>query len=362
MALGTETTVFDMAVIGAGPAGCQAAVSAAHQTRHVALVDGGAVSLRRGRHFWAKSVKIVDAPVFPGITGPALNRSLQEWIAIQPERDVSLDGRTRRVGIRRLPAFVTNVDRNSDGTLAITIATSILPGNGAEPPTETFAARTLVVASGFEDAWPDIEVDLSAERTYQRYGVVFRYAGNRRGWHVCVRCDGHLHLDQTLAIVGVGDYIFDVVHGAQDFTRHMTVFTNGRPHGMSEGVLAEMTRRGIELETERIEAHIGAGRDLLGLRLADGRELYYDGFFMDEGLQANDAFLAGFNLQHSEDGLLVCDADRRLLDTTGHPIPGIWACGDIVAGERNLIAAAFASGQDAALQASDTLRRWPYVA
>jgi len=32
-----------------------------------------------------------------------------------------------------------------------------------------------------------------------------------------------------------------------------------------------------------------------------------------------------------------------------------------VAGERNLIAAAFASGQDAGLEASDSLRRWPPV-
>ena len=354
-------TPFDVLVIGCGPAGAQAAVSAAHQMRHVALIDGGAVSLRRGRHFWSKSVEFVDAPVFPGITGPAFNRALKEWTDAQPEQAVTIDGESRHIGIRRIAGYVTDVERMSDGSLAVTMSTAMLPRDGGTPPTETVRARTVVVASGFEDAWPDIEIELSAERVYARYGVVFRYAGNHRGWHVCVRCDGHLHTDQELAIVGVGDYIFDVVQGAQDFTHRMTVLTNGRPHGMSEAVLAEMDRRGVRLETERIEAHIGSGRDLLGLRLADGREVFYDGFFVDEGLVANDEFLARFSPRHDDEGFLVCDEDHRVLDVNGEPIAGIWACGDIVAGERNLIAAAFASGQDAGLEASDSLRRWPPV-
>ena len=95
-------TPFDVLVIGCGPAGTQAAVSAAHQMRHVALIDGGAVSLRRGRHFWSKSVEFVDAPVFPGITGPAFNRALKEWTEAQPEHEVTIDGEPRHIGIRRI--------------------------------------------------------------------------------------------------------------------------------------------------------------------------------------------------------------------------------------------------------------------
>jgi len=110
---------FDVLVIGCGPAGAQAAVSAAHQMRHVALIDGGAVSLRRGRHFWSKSVEFVDAPVFPGITGPAFNRALKEWTDAQPEQAVTIDGESRHIGIRRIPGYVTDVERMSDGSLAV---------------------------------------------------------------------------------------------------------------------------------------------------------------------------------------------------------------------------------------------------
>ena len=76
----TERTVYDVAVIGAGPAGAQAAVSAAHQMRHVLVLDAAPVSQRTGRAYWSKSVELQDAPVFPGITGPRFSRALREWM------------------------------------------------------------------------------------------------------------------------------------------------------------------------------------------------------------------------------------------------------------------------------------------
>ena len=51
-------TVYDVAVIGAGPAGTQAAVSASHQMRHVLVLHSGKVSFSRGRAYWSKSVEI----------------------------------------------------------------------------------------------------------------------------------------------------------------------------------------------------------------------------------------------------------------------------------------------------------------
>ena len=41
-------TVYDVAVIGAGPAGAQAAISAAHQARHVLVLDAGPISHLKG--------------------------------------------------------------------------------------------------------------------------------------------------------------------------------------------------------------------------------------------------------------------------------------------------------------------------
>ena len=51
----------------------------------------------------------------------------------------------------------------------------------------------------------------------------------KRGWHVCIRCDGHLHVNEHLALLGVGDYIYEAAIGAQDFTDKITILTNGRP-------------------------------------------------------------------------------------------------------------------------------------
>ena len=127
---------------------------------------------------------------------------------------------------------------------------------------------------------------------------------------------------------------------------------------MSAEVRAKVEDRGIEIVEEKIVRHIGKGTELLGLAFADGQERFFDGFLVDEGLTPNTRFLEGWDYQTDEEGLIAVDGDRQLLDSEGNKIEGLFAAGDLVAGERNLIATAFALGQDAGLGASDSLRKW----
>lgn len=347
---------YDIIVIGAGPAGAQAAISAAHQMRHVLVIDAGKVSQKKGRAYWSKSVAIEDAPVFTGVAGGNFIKALHKWLESRAVQTFTIAGKERKVGIEIKGGVVLKLTRQGDWFEA---ETSVSPlKEGIAPSIEHFYAKAVVIASGFEDLWPDIEVDKSARRMYQRYQTVFRYAGNRKGWHVCIRCDGHLHLDRSLAIVGVGDYIYETAHGAQDFTDKISILTNGRPHGMSEEVIQKIKARKIEIIEEKIEKHIGKGTELLGFLMADGRELFFDGFFVDEGLVPNTGFLKGWDVKISSDGLLIADEDSQLLDNKGEKVPGLFAAGDIVAGQRKLIATAFGMGQNAGLAASDSLREY----
>ena len=151
--------VFDVLVIGAGPGGTQAAVSAAHQMRHVLLLDASKVSRRRGRAYWSKTVKIEDAPVFAGITGIEFAKALREWTEGQPERAIQRGGEERMVGIRRADGFALDLKRLGDGTFELTYATEPLSRDGQVGATTIALGRTVVVASGFEDGWPDIEIN-----------------------------------------------------------------------------------------------------------------------------------------------------------------------------------------------------------
>lgn len=351
-------TVYDVAVIGAGPAGTQAAISASHQMRHVLVIDAGEVSQRKGRAYWSKSVEIEDAPVFAGITGPELMKALRRWMESRPVREYTISGRKRLAGIEIRGGMVLELKKEGE---IFELRTSVEKLKAGRPLViESFYARAVVIASGFEDRWPDIEVDESADRMYEKYRALFRYAGNAKGWHVCIRCDGHLHVDQHLALLGVGDTIYGAALGAQDFTDKITILTNGRPHGMSPAVYAQAKARGIEIIETKIKRHIGKGTDLLGLELEDGRELYFDGFLVDEGLEPNTGFLAGWDVKTDEEGLLVVNEDGQLLDGSGEPVPGLFAAGDIVSGSRKLIATAMALGQNAGLSASDSLRKWKW--
>ena len=351
-------TIYDVAVIGAGPAGTQAAVSASHQMRHVLVLHSGKVSFSRGRAYWSKSVEIEDAPVFPGIIGPHFAKELMKWMESRPVVQFMLGEEHRKTGIEIRDGLVTRLTRNN-GIFEIEASTKVLK-KGAPLQMEHFKSRTVVVASGFDDKWPDIEFQTDAERLYKQYATVFRYAGNRKGWHVCIRCDGHLHVNEHLALLGVGDYIYEAAIGAQDFTDKITILTNGRPHGMSPPILKQIKERNIHIIETKIKRHIGEKTDLLGFEMIDGTELLFHGFLVDEGLIPNTKFLDGWDYQKDEEGLIIANEDMQMLDSNGEPIPGLFAAGDIISGERNLIATAFALGQEAGLSASDSLRKWHY--
>ncbi|MBT3269128.1 NAD(P)/FAD-dependent oxidoreductase [Candidatus Poribacteria bacterium] len=353
-------TVYDIAVIGAGPAGAQAAISGSHQMRHVLVLDAGRISRREGRAYWSKTVQFEDVPVFKGITGPQFKKSLREWMDGRPVQDVVISGEDRKFGIDIQSAVLLKLSRGEDDVLLLDTSVDKLDRDGNVQSVETFRARRVIVAAGFEDRWPNIEVDESVERMFDQYRIVFRYAGNRRGWHTCIRCDGHLHVDERMAFYGVGDYIYEMVVGAQDFTDKLTILTDGRPHGMSKPVLDQAKAQGVEIDERKIVRHIGEKTDLLGFEMEDGEEVFFHGCFVDEGLDPNTRFLMGWDAKTDADGLLVVDEDNQVLDATGEPIPGLYAAGDIVAGERKLITAALAMGQNAGLSASDSLRAWRY--
>jgi len=349
--------IYDVIVIGAGPAGSQAAISAAHQMRYVLLLNAGLVSSRKGRAFWSKSVEFEDVPVFPGLTGPALRKQLDAWIEAHPVTEFKIGDTNRKSGIVHQGGVVLTVTRNDSGAFDVETSTAALK-SGVEKTVEHFVGHTIVIASGFEDVWPEIEINEEAESTFKQHQMIFRYAGNRRGWHVCIRCDGHLHVDEHLCVLAVGDAAYDITVGAQDFTDKISILTNGRPHGMSDAVLAKAKERGIDIIEGKIARHIGQKTELLGLELEDGRELMFSGFLVDEGLTPNTAYLDSWEYRKDDEGLIIVDDDRQMLDSDGSKIPGLFAAGDILSGERNLIATSSALGQDAGLAASDTLRKW----
>ena len=351
-------TIYDVVVIGAGPAGAQAAVSASHQMRHVLVLHSGKVSFSRGRAYWSKSVEIEDAPVFPGIIGPHFAKELMRWMESRPVVDFMIGGEKRKTGIEIRDGLATKLKRNGD-LFELKASTKTLK-RGRDLEIAHFKSRTVVVAAGFDDKWPDIEFELGEERLYKQYVTVFRYAGNRKGWHVCIRCDGHLHVNEHLALLGVGDYIYEAAIGAQDFTDKITILTNGRPHGMSPTVLKQVRERKINIIETKIKRHIGEKTNLLGFEMIDGSELFFHGFLVDEGLIPNTKFLEGWDYQKDEEGLIIANEDMQILDNKGVPIPGLFAAGDIISGERNLIATAFALGQEAGLSASDSLRQWHF--
>ena len=125
--------------------------------RHVLVLHSGKVSFSRGRAYWSKSVEIEDAPVFPGIIGPHFAKELMRWMESRPVVDFMVGGEKRKTGIDIRDGLVMTLKRNGE-VFELKASTKTLR-RGRDLARARFKARTVVVASGFDDKWPDIEFD-----------------------------------------------------------------------------------------------------------------------------------------------------------------------------------------------------------
>jgi hypothetical protein len=158
-------------------------------------------------------------------------------------------------------------------------------------------------------------------------------------------------------MAGKGEFGLDDFLGLMRQMRRMGPMS--KIMGMLPGV-GQMKGQIENIDERKIVRHIGEKTNLLGFEMEDGEELFFHGCFVDEGLEPNTRFLAGWDIGTDGDGLVKVDEDGQVVDAAGEPVPGLYAAGDLVAGERNLIAASFGMGQNAGLCASDSLRKWHY--
>lgn len=120
----------DVLVVGAGPAGLQAAITAGRVHRRVLLVDSGRPRNAPARHMH-------NFLTHDGTVPAEFRAKARAELADLP--DVTL-----------LDAEVTSIERTEDGFTAAFTATS------ASPENSTVTARRVILATGLRDSLPDV--------------------------------------------------------------------------------------------------------------------------------------------------------------------------------------------------------------
>ena len=314
--------LYDVAIVGGGPAGLSAAIWLGRYLHSVALIDSG------DPRNWE-------------------TRGINGYLGLPGIRPAELRGAGRdeakRYGVELLDGFVVRARRETDerfvveyDPMSVTKAELDVTGPGSprrpddnEPceATETLVARRLLLCIGLKDVWPRVE---GLEQVY----------GDKA--HVCPDCDGYETRDKKTVILGKGRKAVGMALSLTTWTRDLTICTNGEPLGAEPDVAAKLPPLGITVRTEPIEGITLREGTLRSLRFADGDSLGCEKIFFAIGQYPADDLGAQLGCVRDADGHIEVD------DAYHTTVRNVFAAGDIVPGPQLGVAAA-ADGAIAAL-------------
>ncbi|AWB27944.1 NAD(P)/FAD-dependent oxidoreductase [Halococcoides cellulosivorans] len=293
----------EIAIVGGGPAGLAAAVYTARADRETIVFDSGEGTTASVD--WMENVY-----GFPeGIAGP----------------DIVARGRehAERFGAEIIREEVVRIADDGEGYTV-------------ETTDSTYSVTGVVLATGSSYETPAI----AGIDDYEGQGVSY-----------CVECDAFFYRDQTVGVVGAGNYAAKEATMLLDYTDDVTVYTNGTDLTMDEGLRADLDDRGIPIVEESIADLHGDG--VLEAITVDGRQVPIDGLFVALGAAG------GTDLAEML-GVPVLDDEIQVESDQSTGVDRVYAAGDVTGGQRQ-VNVSIGEGTTAAIALLESLRGGQYV-
>jgi thioredoxin reductase (NADPH) len=300
-------TNYEIAVIGAGPAGMTAALYAGRSRVKTIVLERGAI----GGQLW-NTADIDDYPGLSMQTGPEVAQKFEEH--------------ARKFGAEFEFGTVTKISKKDDGFLIET-------DEGDE-----YTATAVVVTVGGEAR----KLGVPGEQEFAGAGVSY-----------CAVCDGAFFQDKTIAVVGGGDSAveegaFLTRYGSKVYLIHRRDEFRASPLLVEHFDATGKTEKILNSEVEEI---VGEGGKVSGLRVKNNetgetQTLEVDAVFPFVGFTPHsDIFEAGL-IDVDEGGHIKTD-DKMETKT-----PGLFAAGDVRSQYVRQITNAVGDATTAALAAS----------
>jgi thioredoxin reductase (NADPH) len=298
--------MVDLAIVGAGPAGLTAALYGARARARTVVFEAGLPGGQIVKTEWVENY-----PGFPqGISGPELG----EFMVRQAERFGA-----------EIRTFAPVDELRSHGQDLV-----------LRLDQEEVRAHAVVVATGADP---------------RKLGVPGEEEFTGRGVSWCATCDGALFRDKVVCVVGGGDTAVQEANFLTKFAREVHVIHRRQVLRATECIQERcFVNPKISFHWNRVVDEI-AGEDgrVRGIRLTstsgEAEEfLSADGVFIFVGVQPRNELLRGL-VELDREGFALVDEDYM---TT---MPGLYAAGDVTAGELKQVITAAANGATAAFQA-----------
>lgn len=279
--------VYDVAIVGGGPAGLSAALWLARYLHSVVLIDSG-----DPRNWETRGVNGFLGS--QGIKSPELRKRGRED--------------AERFGAKLVAAVVDTVDNVNGERFVLTLQ------SGAK-----IESRRLLLAIGIKDVWPRIP------------GLADCYGETV---HVCPDCDGYDTRGCKTIVVGTGRKAVGMAFSIANWTSEIVICTNGEPANMEQKWLDKLHALNIPVLVEKIEKVSSENRAIRCVSLESGMQLDCDRLFFAIGQYPADDLGAQLKCKRDDSGLIEID------DHYHTSVLNVYAAGDIVPGPQLAVAAA----------------------
>ena len=319
-----QNEIYDIAIIGAGPAGLSATLYAGRDRHKTILLEkagipGGQILLTE---------RIENFPGYETISGFELISKMQKQV--------------ESLGVEiTTSSQVTALHRRNEQDSVFEIQVN----NGEK----VYLARTVILSSGSD---------------YRKLGVPGEDL-MRKATRVsyCATCDGAFYKDKTVLTVGGGNTaVEDTIYLAERFAKK-TILIHRRKEFRAEKVLVDelyqkAKEHNIEIKLPYVLVEIVPTADkneidhvvIENVETSKREKIHVDGVFIFAGMTPNTAWLKE-TVKLDESGYIICDP--ATLQTT---LPGVFVAGDCRIGAPMQLITACADGVVAALMIRDYLK------
>jgi len=265
--------MYDVIVIGAGPAGMTSAIYLARANKKVLVLEKETIGGQM-----ASSPLIENYPGYTAISGSALANNMYEQLC---NLDVEIE--------------LEEVKEIKDGEIKKVITED-----------NTYECKAIIIATGskYRLLGLDNETDLIG-----------------KGIHFCVACDGAFYKGKTVAVIGGGNSAIINAITLADICEKVYVIQNLDKLTCEEALVSKLKEKSnVEVITGSVVTKINGVDELQSIEINNSKEITLDGMFISIGLTPQSEFV--------KDILKVNKYGYIESNNCTSTIPGIFIAGD----------------------------------
>lgn len=260
--------IYDVVIIGSGPAGISAALYAKRRKLSVLIISKGIGALE-------KAEQIENYYGFPnGITGKELYEN----------------------GIRQ--ARTLDIDMADDEVISLSYGENF----EVETVNSSYKAKSVILATGSNRITPNIK----GIREFEGKGVSY-----------CAICDAFFYKGKDVAVLGNGNYAVHEMEQLKPIANSVTILTNGEK-------IVENRNINVEVNDKKIREFRG-DNSIQEVEFEDGTKKQINGIFVALGTASSNDLARKIGARIENNHIVV---DENMQTT----VPGLFACGDCTGG------------------------------